>query len=158
MSEMVVTGSMLPASTEEVTAQIVAIEKKMRGMEQIHPQMEHVLHAGMYARTCRLEAGVVIVSVLIKIPTMLTVHGGAYVFAGDRWYQISGYQCMPASAGRKQVYVTFEPTEITMMFPSRAQSVEEAEAEFTDEADALLSRRQDNGDIVIVTGVKACQG
>jgi hypothetical protein len=101
---------------------------------------------------------VVIASVLIKIPTMLIVHGGAYVFAGDRWYQIVGYQAMPAAAGRKQVYVTFEPTEITMVFPSEAETVEEAEMEFTDEADQLLSRRQDNGDIVIVTGVKACQG
>jgi len=89
---------------------------------------------------------------------MLIVHGGAYVHAGNRWYQITGYQSMPAAAGRKQVYVTFEPTEITMVFPSDAQTVEEAEAEFTDEADALLSRRQDNNDIVIVTGVRACQG
>lgn len=161
MSELVIPGNMLPAAPAEVLAQIVAIEKKMRGLDQIHPQMEHVLHAGMYARTCRLDAGVAIVSVLIKIPTMLIVHGGAFVFAGDRWYKITGYQCMPASARRKQVYVTFEPTEITMVFPSEARTVAEAEREFTDEADSLLSRQpdqQDNGDIVIVTGVKACQG
>lgn len=157
MSDLAASGNMLPAAPAEVVQQIVAIEKKMRGLEQIHPQMEHVLHAGMYARTCRLDAGVAIVSVLIKIPTMLIVHGGAYVHAGDRWYQITGYQSMPASAGRKQIYVTFEPTEITMVFPSKARTVEEAEAEFTDEAHKLLSRRQDNGDIVIVTGVKACQ-
>jgi hypothetical protein len=151
---------MLPAAPAEAIAHIAAIEEKMRGLEQIHPQMEHVLHAGMYARTCRLAAGVAIVSVLIKIPTVLIVHGGAYVLAGDRWFQIVGYRCMPAAAGRKQVYVTFEPTEITMVFPSRARTVEEAEREFTDEAEALLSRRedqQDNGDIVIVTGVEACQ-
>jgi hypothetical protein len=149
---------MLPATSADVMAQIAAIEEKMRGMEQIHPQMEHVLHGGMYARTCRLDAGVAIVSVLIKIPTMLIVNGGAYIFAGDRWYQIVGYQCMPASAGRKQVYVTFQPTEITMIFPSQARTVEDAEREFTDEPDALLSRQQDNHDIVVVTGVNACQG
>ncbi len=47
-----------------------------------------------------------------------------------------------------------------MVFPSEAETVvEEAEMEFTDEADLIASsRRQDNGDIVIVTGVKACQG
>ncbi len=155
MSSLGIPGNVLPPAPAEVIEQIAAIERRMREMPQIHPQMEHVLHAGMYARSCRLPAGVAIVSVLIKIPTMLIVHGGAHVFAGDRWYRIEGYQSMPASAGRKQIYVTFEPTEMTMVFPSTAETVEEAEAEFTDEAAGLLSRRQDNGDIVIVTGVKA---
>ncbi len=155
MSQLAIPGNTLPPASPEVMEQIAAIEGKVRELPQIHPQMEHVLHAGMYARTCRLDAGVAIVSVRIKIPTMLIVHGGAHVFAGDRWYKIEGYQAMPASAGRKQIYVTFQPTEITMVFPSLAETVEEAEREFTDEADALLSRRQDNDDIVIVTGVKA---
>lgn len=167
MSELAIQGSVnfLPPAPPEIMEQLRAFEMKVREREealpaelQFRPQMEHVLHAGMYARTCRLAADVAIVSVLIKIPTMLIVHGGACVFAGDRWYKIEGYQCMAASAGRKQIYVTFEPTEITMIFPSQARTVEEAEAEFTDEADALLSRHQDNGDITIVTGVKACQG
>ena len=151
------TGNVLPASSPEVVALIEQIEKRVEAEEQIHPQMEHVLHAGMYARTCRLDAWVTIVSVRIKIPTMLIVNGGAHIFAGDRWYRIEGYQCMPASAGRKQIYVTYRPTEITMIFPSNARTVEEAEAEFTDEAHKLLSRRQDNGDIVIATGVRGCR-
>jgi hypothetical protein len=46
-----------------------------------------------------------------------------------------------ASAGRKQIYVTTEPTEITMVFPSSAKTVEEAEDEFSDESANLLSRR-----------------
>lgn len=157
MNDLAVHGGVLPPTPLEEREQITALGAKIREREQIHPQMEHVLHAGMYARTCRLDASVAIVSVLIKIPTMLIVHGGAFVFAGNRWHRIEGYQVMAASAGRKQVYVTFLPTEITMLFPTRAQTVEEAEAEFTDEADALLSRSQDNNDIVTVTGVQACQ-
>jgi hypothetical protein len=163
MSELAVPGNFLPPAPPEVMERLRAIEGRIREREEslpeesrFRPQMEHVLHAGMYARTCRLDAYVTIVSVLIKIPTMLIVHGGVCVFAGDRWCCLDGYQAMPAAAGRKQIYVTFKPTEITMVFPSRARTVEEAEMEFTDEADALLSRRQD-GDIVIVTGVKACQ-
>jgi hypothetical protein len=152
---------MLPAAPPEAIEQMRAIEQKVREREEalpeeqrFRPQMEHVLHAGMYARTCRLNAGVCIVSVLIKIPTMLIVHGAAWVHAGDRWYKIEGHQCMPAAAGRKQIYLTVQPTEITMVFRSQAETVEEAEAEFTDEAEQLLSRHQDNGDITIVTGVK----
>jgi hypothetical protein len=165
MSDLAIPESTLPPAPPEVIELIRTISEKMEAREaslpedlRFRPQMEHVLHAGMYARTCRLAAGVAITSVLIKIPTMLIVHGGAHVFAGGRWYKIEGYQCMPAAALRMQVYVTFQPTEITMIFPSNAETVEQAEAEFTDAASALLSRRQDNGDIVIVTGVKACRG
>lgn len=162
MSEIAIPGNVLPPTAPEVIELIAEIERRMRERPQIHPPMEHVLHAGMYARTCRLDAGVAIVSVLIKIPTLLIVCGAAHVFAGDRWYQIEGYQCMAAAAGRKQIYVTERPTEITMVFPSQAGTVEEAESEFTDEAEALLSRRQGetgNGgsNITIVTGVNACQ-
>lgn len=156
-ASLAIPGNVLPPAPPEVIARIREIEAKVREREDIHPQMEHVLHAGMYARTCRLDAGVVIVSVLIKIPTMLIMHGGAYVFAGERWYRLEGYQAMPASAGRKQIYVTFRPTEITMVFPSKARTVEEAEAEFTDEADALLSRRQNGNDVVNITEVDGCQ-
>lgn len=164
MTELAIPQNVLPAAAPEAMEHIAAVERRICEREealpeesQFRPQMEHVLHAGMYARTCRLDAGVAIVSVLIKIPTMLIVHGGAHVYAGNRWYIIDGYQCMPASAGRKQIYLTFRPTEITMVFPSKARTVEEAEAEFTDEAQALLSRRQDNGDITVATGVQACQ-
>ena len=154
-ASLTVPGNMLPSASPETLALMALIEERVAAREQIRPQMEHVLHAGMYARTCRLDAWVTIVSVRIKIPTMLIVSGGAHVFAGDRWHKIDGYQCMPAAADRKQIYVTYRPTEMTMMFPTQAQTVEEAEAEFTDEAHKLLSRRQDNGDIVIVTGVQA---
>jgi hypothetical protein len=99
----------------------------------------------------------IISSVLIKIPTVLIVHGKCCVFAGDKWRKFDGYNAMPASAGRKQIYVTAGPTEITMIFPSDAKAVGEAEKQFTDEwADLLSSRRQDN-DLTWITGVKACQ-
>jgi hypothetical protein len=40
-----------------------------------------------------------------------------------------------------------------MLFPTKAKTVEEAEAEFTDEADRLLSRHQEFQDLVTITGV-----
>ena len=159
MSELAYSGYTLPAAPSQVMEWLKDIERRVREREdgladalRFRPRMEHVLHAGMYARTCRLDAGMMIVSVLIKIPTVLTVHGAAWVFAGERWHKVEGYQCMPAAAGRKQIYVTAAPTEITMVFATTARTVEEAEAEFTDEAEELLSRRQDNGDVVVVTG------
>lgn len=148
-------GSAVPATTPEAREILSAIEAKMRTMPQIEPKTEHILHGGMYARTVRLDAGVVIVSVLIKVPTILTVNGKCRVFAGDSQYDFDGYSVIPASAGRKMMYATLAPTEITMVFPSKAKTVEEAEREFTDESDGLLSR-QCTGDIVTITGVDSC--
>lgn len=80
-------------------------------------------------------------SVLIKIPTVVIVHGECCVYLDGKWEPMSGYKVLPASAHRIQAYVTFSETSITMLFPSTAKTVEEAEAEFTDEAAELHSRR-----------------
>ena len=148
-------GSAVPAATPESMEILSRVEAKMRTMPQINLKTEHVLHAGMYARTVRLDASVAIVSVLIKVPTMLTVNGKCRVFAGDSWRDFDGYHVLPAAAGRKMIYVTFTATEITMVFPSNAKTVEEAEREFTDEHEMLLSR-QCNEDVVTITGVQPC--
>lgn len=87
---LVLSGNALPPAPPEAIEAIRAIEAKVKEREDIHPQMEHVLHAGMYARTCRLGPGTLIVGVLIKLPTMLIVNGGAFVFAGTQWHKIEG--------------------------------------------------------------------
>ena len=155
MSESLAVCNTLPATAIEYLEKVVAVEQKVREMPQIVVQTEHVLHAGMYARTVRLEAFVLIVGVLIKRPTMLVVNGHAQVFAGDCWHKIEGYNVIPASAGRKQIYVTSGPTEITMLFPTKATTVEQAEAEFTDESENLISRTYEH-DLVTITG-EQCQ-
>ena len=103
--------------------------------------MEHTLHAGMYARTARVAPGMAFTSVMIRIPTIIVISGSCAVVVGDKWRFLEGYNVVPASAGRIQAYVTFTETAITMIFPSNAETIEQAEAEFTDEAADLLSRR-----------------
>lgn len=132
--------SIQPISTENLL-KVEKVAQRVREFPQIAPHMEHLLHAGMYARTARLAANVIITSVLIKIPTVVIVRGNCIVSIGDDWAELKGYNVIPAHAGRKQIYVTIEDTEITMIFPSNAKTIEEAEAEFTDEAAELLSRR-----------------
>ena len=151
MTQALAATNTLPATTTEYLEKLCRLEQKVRQMKQIDVQTEHVLHAGMYARTVRLDANVLIVGVLIKRPTMLVVRGAAWVFAGSKWYALDGYNVIPASAGRKQMYITTAPTEITMLFPTKAKTVEEAESEFTDEAENLISRKSDN-DLIVVTG------
>jgi len=146
--------SAVPATAPETLEKIANYEQEVRKMPQIHIQTEHLFHAGMYARTIRLAARVAITSVLIKIPTTIIVNGRCRVFTGE-WLDLSGYNVIPANGGRKLLYITAEPTQITMLFPSNAKTVEEAERQFTEEFEMLLSRSC-NDDVVTVTGVEPC--
>jgi len=139
-------GSMSVADLERVSNWTKAALQQ----PQIPIAMEHTLHAGLYARTCRLRKGTAITGVLIQVPTLLVVHGDAWVYIGnDRSVRVQGFRTIPASAGRKQAFVALEDTEITMIFPSAATSVEEAEHEFTPEFDALASHRDDLNTVTI---------
>ena len=120
-------------------------------LPQINLVTHHVLHAGMYARTIRMPADTVITGALIKIPTVLILSGDATVIS-DETIRLSGYGVIPASAHRKQVFIAHADTDLTMIFPTNAKTVEEAEAEFTDEVDLLISRARGERDVIIITG------
>ena len=69
--------------------------------------------------------------------------------------RITGTAVIPASAGRKQAFVAHQDTSISMVFPTKSTSVEQAEAEFTDDADLLFSRRDADLNTEIITGAKS---
>ncbi|MDR2195652.1 MAG: hypothetical protein LBE50_03475 [Gallionellaceae bacterium] len=117
--------------------------------DQVWMATHHVIHGGMYARTVRIPAGVAIVGVTVKCTTLLVFAGCATVYIGDDTVEIEGYGVIPASAGRKQVFVARTDTFLTMLFPTEARTVEEAENEFTDAADTLMSRNGGHNEIVI---------
>jgi hypothetical protein len=151
---LMVTKQALPATPPDIIEKIRSVESMMREREHtLEAQTEHVLHAGMYSRTIRVSAMMVFTSVLIKIPTTLIVNGKCCVFAGEKWHKLEGYNVIPASAWRKQIYITLGPSEITMTFPTNAQTIRQAEEQFTDEADALLTNRRGTSDLVTITGL-----
>ena len=152
MSSLAILGNTIPTTTQESIEKVIAIENRLRQHEQAKISTEHIFHAGMYIRTVRLVPNTVFTSALIKIPTLVVINGICELYAGDQWIHLEGYNVVPADAGRKGIYVTRGIVEITMIFPSNAKTVEEAEAQFTDEAASLLSRTQDN-DIIVFTGV-----
>lgn len=151
-NELANIGVSLQPASDEVRARVDAAEAKIRKMPQIEVRTEHVLHGGMYSRTVRLAARVIIVGVVIKVPTQLIVHGDCMVLAGDDWLTLTGYNVLPGEAGRKGLFITASETEITMIFPSKAKTVAEAEAEFTDDTELLLSREHESNDLVTITG------
>jgi hypothetical protein len=151
ISALAVEPLTVPANTPETIQALDQVQDVLMAMPQVPLMTEHVIHGGIYARTVRLAPGVAITGALVKVPTILSVHGHAQVFVGSEWQELVGTNVIAASAGRKQLFVALSPVVITMVFKTTAKTVEEAENEFTDEADLLLSRREGT-DVTIITG------
>lgn len=154
-----IANTLTPTSEGELQ-RLAPVEEMLREREQEKPfsvPTEHLLHGGVYARTIRLSPGDVIVGVMIEIPTVVIVNGDCRVLLASKWHHIKGYYVLPGMAGRKQLFHAFGNTEITMIFATEAKTVDEAERQFTREADSLLSRRQHGQEWSTVTGVSKCQ-
>lgn len=141
----------LPAMSADAVERVRRLENHMRHLPQVNIHTDHLFHAGVYARTIRIPAGVALTGALISCATVLIFSGHATVFIGGETVQLQGYHVIPASAGRKQAFVAHEATDLTMLFASAARSVAQAEAEFTDEAHLLLSRQRD-AETITITG------
>lgn len=139
----------LPATAREMIDALEELEATLAGQETAELPTEHVLHAGMYVRTVAMQPGQVIFGCTVKRPTLVIVAGTAEMLVGEQLVTLEGYNVIPASAGRKQVFHAISTVLISMAFPTSAKTVEEAEREFTDDADRLLSRRQNANRVVI---------
>lgn len=140
----------IPPMSREVIGKVQQLEAAMLARPQVDIETHHVLHGGLYARTICVPAGVLLTGAEIKIATVLIVSGHAHVTLGEQSIELQGYHVLPASAGRKQAFLAIEDTLLTMLFPSRAMSVEDAEAQFTDDHERLMSRHGEN--TVVITG------
>ena len=128
----------IPAMTEAVIERVRAVEAHILAtQEQFDLPLLHVLHGGMYVRSLFMPGGTFITGALIKIPTTVIVDGDAIVWLGDAERRVTGHTILPASANRKQGFHALSDTHITMMFPTQAKTVAEAEREMTDEFDRL---------------------
>lgn len=119
--------------------------------EQTPIVTHHLIHAGMYARTITIPAGIVLTGALIKRATILILNGDATMATGEDNVRLTGYHVLSAGAHRKQAFLAHADTQLTMLFPTAARDILTAEAEFTDEADRLISRHCEN--VVTITEV-----
>lgn len=143
---------MIPATTDRSLEMVCQLEAEVLGQEQVQLATDHVLHAGVYARTVTIPAGVVVTGSLMKIATVLIIEGEVSVFMGDDTLIFRGYNVVPALAGRKTAVLAHTVTHVTMLFHTDAETVAAAEAEFTDETDKLKSRKEDGINTFLVTG------
>jgi len=126
--------------TRAEIAKAKSLEAWSAGQPQVAIHVEHFLHAGLYTRSVLVPKGVMITGALVKIPTLLIAQGHALVYVGRDTIELAGYNVIRSEPGRKQAFVALSDLHLTMVFASAAASVEEAEAEFTDEV-ALLQTR-----------------
>lgn len=148
-----VCSAKIPPMSPNWIDKVRKLESAILETPQVNIPIEHVLHAGVYARTVMVPAGVVITGALIKIPTVLVISGNAKVFIGDETIEIKGQHVIPASAGRKQAFLAIEDTSITMIFQTDAKTVQDAEKEFTDEFDRLTSNKSETINLINITEI-----
>lgn len=153
MTDLVITTPRIPAMTPAAIDKVRQLESLASAQTQVPIVTEHLIHGGMYARTICIPAGTMITGALVKLATLLIVQGDAVAYIGDdEPMRLQGYAVLPASAGRKQAFVAIEATHLTMVLPTQAKTVEEIEAEWTDEAALLISRRDADTNRITITG------
>lgn len=142
----------IPKMSRAAIEKVSRLESEVMTLPQVESRTDHVLHAGLYSRTIHIPAGVLLVGVKIKRATLLIACGKFEVSTGEETVLLEGYHVIPASAGRKQAFFAHEDTWLTMLFDSRAETVEQAENEFTDEGKRLMSRLYPHLNTITITG------
>lgn len=137
-----------PAAADKVAKLATALKQ----LPQVTFVTEHMLHGGLYTRTVRLPPGTVCAAVMIKPPTVLILVGDCEVWSNDELIYTHGYSVLPGSAGRKIAFVTRSPVCMSMMFPSTATTVDEAQKQFTDEHELLVPLDRVDEHIALITG------
>ncbi len=135
--------TVIPAPSLSTMDSLMRLQAFMARLPEVPLPTEHLLHGGMYARTVRRDLGSVTIGSLITKATILIVNGPCSMLIGDRRVDLEGYNVLAGLPGRKSMSVTRGPVEMTMIFPTNAVTVEEAENEICAEADQLVSRRQE---------------
>ena len=139
----------LAPSSPQAIDKVRRLGDALRELPRLPFVIEHMLHAGMYTRTTRLPAGTVLAAVLIQVPTVLIIMGEGVVYSNDELIPVEGYTVLAGSAGRKVAMVTQSEFAMSMMFPTQAKTVAEAEREFTPEHELLIAP---GGQTTLITG------
>lgn len=117
-------------------------QQLLENFPSVEIETEHHLHAGVYSRTIYVPKDTVVVGLAIKIPTQLIACGHFVLTDGGVSQEFKGYHVFDGIAGRRAAVRAIENSAFTMLFHTDAKTVEEAENEFTDEPERLLTRKE----------------
>lgn len=111
---------------------------------QVHIPMEHTLHAGVYTRTVFIPKGVLVTGVKVRKPSTMIIQGHLRITSGDGTKEFEGWNVLTLPAGRRSAGYAVEDTTVTTIIQTDATTLEEAEEQYTCEADSLQTRRRDS--------------
>ena len=140
MNEVIERSAFSPVGADGLT-RVMTLQSEMLKHQNVPITTEHVLHGGMYARKIVIPAGTLLVGALIKVKTVLVIDGRVTVSNGDDVIELDGNTIVQGGVGRKQVFLAHTDTTVTMVFPTLATTIYDAECEFTDEHENLMTRR-----------------
>ena len=134
----------IPAMAPEHLNRVDRLADELRKYKQVEFETHHKFHGGIYSRTVCAKKNHTYTGALIKVPTTLIVSGDVSIYMGERIVRMIGYHVLIGSVGRKQAFYCHEDTDMTMLFATKATTVEEVELEFTDESEELMSHHNAN--------------
>lgn len=134
---------MLPAVSKEFEAVLQEAKRRVLELPQVYFPIAQGIYEGMYHRTAFLPKGAVAVGAMIKVPTILIISGHVRFNEGEKIKDFNGYFVLEGRAFRRQIAYAEEDTYMTMLFPTKAKTVQEAEDEFTEESEQLQTRNKE---------------
>jgi hypothetical protein len=152
MDKLTTTHNRLPAMNADDIGKVRQLESLLAELPQVELETQHIIHGGTYSRTIMIPAGAALTGALLKIPTSLVICGRVTVFIGDKTLELTGYNVLPASAGRKQAFYAHTDTCLTMFCATEAQTIDAIETEMTDEVDLLCSHKDTSTNLITITG------
>lgn len=130
----------VPSVTDAQHARMEALMDEMAAVapDDAGIRISHVLHAGCYARTAFVPAGVLFVSNQVMVPTVVVISGDCLLTDTDKAVRIQGYEVLAGAQRRQAVFRTLKDTYITAFFATNAKTVAEAEREAVADPSRLL--------------------
>lgn len=132
----------LQSTSAEGKQRLARLREVMETLPPVHLPTIQKLYAGCYSRTLFIPAGSVVESVEIKCPTQLVVIGHARFSDGDHTTEVNGAQVFTGLPWRKGACYAISDVVTVMFFASNAKTFAEAEREFTNEVDDLLTSKE----------------
>lgn len=145
MSEQVAVyknSDLIPPCTQGELAKMREFNEILRGYPQEEVPTDHFIHAGCYARTCVVRAGVLMGAVEIVVPTVLIVSGHCEIYNGGKKAVVNGYVVLRGSPHRQVAVKAYTDTYMTMIYATDKTNPVDCEFEFTSQTDELITRRK----------------
>lgn len=145
-------GSAIATMNDEELERVYQYEGELSKLPQVGVATKHVLHGGMYSRTIFMPKNLAVSGALISKASILVISGHVEMLVSDQGVEYKGFHVVPASAKRKQIVFAYDDSYITATIVTDAKTLEEAEEDFTCEAQLLRSRHDCSVNDVVITG------